>query len=176
MRFQWKTSTRQRDKKPMLIISTCGLTLPGPVKRRDHYLWKDSAKVHLIWRLEQLHMMAVYRARFNAMDRLNKDTFRHASLCEAIVTKSWWKKVWFGLLAMSTSNAYHAFVQAWTTQGNTMDRFEFIVAVANQLLTNKWLAAKTARPSRTLGVHIHQVYTNDQNRLCSVCKKRPVHW
>ena len=165
-----------RDKKPMLIISTCGLTLPGPVKRRDRYLWKDGAIVHRTWRLEQPHMMAVYRANFNAVDRLNKETFGHASLCEAIGTKSWWKKVWFGLLAMSTSNAYHAFVRPWTSQGETMDRFEFIVSVANQLLTNKWLAAETAGPSRTLGVHTHQVYTRDQTRLCSVCRKRRVHW
>ena len=144
-----------RDKKPMLIISTCGLTLPGPVRRRDRYLWKDGAIVHRTWRLEQPHMMAVYRANFNAVDRLNKETFGRASLCEAIGTKSWWKKVWFGLLAMSTSNAYHAFVRPWTTQGTTIDRFEFTVTVANQLLTNKWLAAETTGPSRTLGVHTH---------------------
>ena len=77
---------------------------------------------------------------------------------------------------MFTSNAYHAFVRAWTTQGNTMDRFEFIFTIANQLLTNKWLAAETAGPSRTLGVHNHQVYTKDQTRLCSVCRKRRIHW
>ena len=55
-------------------------------------------------------MMAVYRANLNAVDRLSKETFRCASLCEAVGTKSWWKKVSFGLLAMSTSYAYHACV------------------------------------------------------------------
>ena len=141
----------------MLITSTCGLTQPGPFKHRDCYLWKDSEIVHHTWRLEQPHMMAAYRANFNAVDRLSKETFGRASLCEAIGTKSWWKKVWFGLLAMFTSDAYHAFGQPWTTQVETMDRFEFIVSIANQLLTNKWLAAETAGPSRTLGVHTHQV-------------------
>ena len=77
---------------------------------------------------------------------------------------------------MFTSNAYHTFVRTWTTQGNTMDRSEFIVTVANQLLTNKWLAADTTGPSRTLGVHTYQVYTRDQTRLCTVRRKRRVHW
>ena len=62
------------DKKPMLIVSTCGLTLPGLIKRKDHYLWKDSAIVRRTWRLEQPYMMAVYRAQFNAVGRLNKET------------------------------------------------------------------------------------------------------
>ena len=121
-------------------------------------------------------MMAVYRANFNAMDRLNKETFGRASLCEAIKAKSWWKKVWFGLLVMPTSNAYHTFVQLWTMKENTMDHIEFIITVANQLLTNKWLAAETTGTSRTLGVHTSQVYTRDQTRLCTVCRKRRVHW
>ena len=99
-----------RERKPVLIISTCGLTIPGPVKCRDHYLSKDGAIVHRTWRLEQPHMMAVYWANFNAVDRFKKETFRRTSLCEAIGTKSCWKKVWFGLLAMFTFNAYHVFV------------------------------------------------------------------
>ena len=78
-----------RDKKPMLIISSSGLTLSGPVKRRDRYLWKYGVMLHRTCLFEQLHMMVVYRASFNAMDRLNKETFGRASLCEAIGTKSW---------------------------------------------------------------------------------------
>ena len=58
-------------------------------------------------------MMTVYRANFDAVDRLNKEAFGRTSRCEAIGTKTWWKRVWFGLLAMSTQNAYHAFVKPW---------------------------------------------------------------
>ena len=101
------------DKKPMLIISTCGMTLPGPNRQRDRYVWENGAIVHRTWTLQQPHMMAVYRANFNAVDRLNKEAFGRTSLCEAIGTKTWWKRVWFGLLAMSTQNAYHAFVKPW---------------------------------------------------------------
>ena len=121
-------------------------------------------------------MMAVYRAQFNAVGSPNKKTYGHAPLCEAIRTKFWWKKVWFGLLVVSSSNAYHAFDQLWAMKGNTMDRTKFIVTIANQLLTNKWLAAKTTGTSRTLGVHTSQVYTRDQTRLCTVCRKIRVHW
>ena len=63
--------------------------------------------------LQQPHMMAVYCANFNAVDRLNKEAFGHTSLCEAIGTKIWWKRVWFGPLAMSMQNTYHAFVKPW---------------------------------------------------------------
>ena len=55
-------------------------------------------------------------------------------------------------------------------------RFEFIVTIANQLVTYKWLAAEATGPSRTLEVRTYQVYTRDQTRLCTACRKRRVYW
>ena len=85
--------------------------------------------------------MAVYRSNFNAIDRLNKETFGRSSLCEAVGTKSWWKRVWMGLLAMSVTNAYHAYVNPWGKRAS-IDRFEFAEQLANGLLANRWLAAE----------------------------------
>ena len=98
--------------------------------------------------------MAVYRSNFNAIDRLNKETFGRSSLCEAIGTKSWWKRVWMGLLAMLVTNAYHAYAKPWEKKAG-IDRFEFAEQLANGLLANRWLAVEEEAPSRTLGEHTH---------------------
>jgi len=85
--------------------------------------------------------MAVYRSNFNAIDRLNKETFGRSSLCEAVGTKTWWKRVWMGLLAMSTTNAYHTYGNPWGKKGG-IDRFEFAMQLANALLANRWVAVE----------------------------------
>lgn len=164
-----------RDKKPMMLVASCGMTLPGPNRVRHRYLWDKGSIVHRTWTLVQPHLMAVYRSNFNAIDRLNKETFGRSSLCEAIGTKTWWKRVFFGLLAMSTTNAYHAYANPWGSR-TAMDRFEFVEQLANALLTNRWITAEDAGPSRTIGIHTHQVYSQNQTRVCAICRQRRVHW
>ena len=143
-----------RDKKPMTLVASCGLTLQGPSRVRHWYTWEKGAIVHRAWTLEQPHLMAVYRSNFNAIDQLNKETFGRSSLCEAIGTKSWWKRVWMGLLAMSVTNAYHAYAKPWEKKAS-IDRFEFAEQLANGLLANRWVAVEEEAPSRTLGEHTH---------------------
>lgn len=61
-----------RDKKPMLLVASCGLLLPGPKRTRHRYKYNRGQLVHQKWTLDQPHMFAVYRANFNAVDRMNK--------------------------------------------------------------------------------------------------------
>lgn len=51
-------------------------------------------------------MFAVYRANFNAIDRMNKISLGRASVVNAVGTRTWWKRVMMALLSMSAANAY----------------------------------------------------------------------
>ena len=75
------------DKKPMLIVSSCEVTLSSSTKTRHLYLEKN-AVVHCSWLLEQLHLMVVYRLNNNTIDQLNQEAPGHMSICEAIGIKS----------------------------------------------------------------------------------------
>lgn len=103
-------------------------------------------------------MMAVYRGNFNAIDRLNKETFGRSSVCEAIGTRTWWKRFWFALLSMSVANAYHAYCDPWRKEA-IMDRFEFVDRLADGLLNNKYAVAEEAGPAYQITTaHSYQVY------------------
>jgi hypothetical protein len=95
-----------RDKKPMLVVSTCGMLLPGPKRTRHRYKYSGGQLISQKWTLDQPHMFAVYRANFNAVDRMNKMSLGRNSIVNAIGTKTWWKRCAIAALSMAVQNAY----------------------------------------------------------------------
>lgn len=100
-----------RDKKPMLVVGTAGLLVDGPPRVRNRYKYQDGEVVHQQWIMTQPHMMAVYRANFNAIDVLNKMSLGRQSVVTAVGTRTWWKRVMMALVSMSALNTYHAWVR-----------------------------------------------------------------
>ena len=70
--------------------------------------------------------MAMHHGNYNAIDQLNEEAFGQVSSCDAVGIKSWWKRVCFGLLAMSTLDAYYAYANPWCATNSTIHHFEFI--------------------------------------------------
>ncbi len=63
------------DKKPQLLIGTCGMSTPGEPIVRERREFKDGAITKTRYTASQSHMSDMYRGNFNAIDLFNRSCF-----------------------------------------------------------------------------------------------------
>jgi hypothetical protein len=159
------------DKKPMLLIATCGTSLPGKEVKRYRREYVDQAITRTTYVVAQPNMHDLYRSNFNAVDLFNRSCFGPYSLQFAVHTKSWVRRMFLALLGMCETNAMNAYMHTTKT---TVTRFEWLLKLSEALINNPWYesdAHEVPEPStRRSGVCGNQVY-NLHRQKCAACAK-----
>ncbi len=98
------------DKKPMLLIATCGTSLPGKEVKRYRREYVDQAIQRTTYVVAQPNMHDLYRTNFNAVDLFNRSCFGPYTLQFAVNTKSWVRRMFLAMLGMCETNAMNAYI------------------------------------------------------------------
>ena len=94
------------DKQPLLLVATCGTTLPGnPALRRRAHLGVDGTYQVVEYKLEQPEISGIYRKYFNKIDVHNHIRHTTPSFSDVWGTRQWWVRDFAEMLGFIQTNA-----------------------------------------------------------------------
>jgi hypothetical protein len=123
------------DKRPLLLVGSCGTSLDAAEVRRDRREWSGGSFVTSHYNVRQPVMHDTYRRNFNGVDLFNRDCFGEHSLQMAVKTRSWTRRYFLALLGMCETNAMKAYRQ---TVG-PITRFQWLIQLADKLINNPFI-------------------------------------
>lgn len=125
------------DKKPMLLVGTCGMSTPGRVIVRERREFSGGAIQRTRYSSTQPHMHDMYRSYFNAIDLFNRSCFGSFTLQCAVLTKSWSRRIFLAILGMCETNAQNAY----KAEVEHVERYQWLNKLADKLINNPWAVA-----------------------------------
>jgi hypothetical protein len=159
------------DKKPMLLVGTCGMSTPGETVVRERRQFKQGAIQKTRYTATQPHMHDLYRKNFNAVDLFNRSCFGNFSVQFSVMTKSWTRRMFLAMLGMCETNAQNAYKKVV----GPVERYQWLTMLADKLINNPWyveedVAGPSEPPQPTTFACGNYVRLTGRSK-CHVCKK-----
>ncbi len=97
-----------KDVQPMTLVHTTGMSVPGTVRVRRWWKFKDGRIMRNKYVLDQPDVHSIYRGKFSTVDVFNKLALGPHSLQKSFKTKDWRMRIFQCTLGFSVTNAYLA--------------------------------------------------------------------
>ena len=123
------------DKRPLLLVGSCGTSIDADEVTRDRREWVDGGFQSTKYKVRQPVMHDTYRRNFNGVDLFNRDCFGEHSLQMAVKTRSWTRRLFLALLGMCETNA----LKAYRHTVGPVSRYEWLVMLSDKLINNPLL-------------------------------------
>lgn len=125
------------DKRPLLLVGTCGTSLDAEQVQRDRTEWVEGGFVTSRYNVTMPRMHDTYRRMFNGVDLFNRDCFGDYSLQKAVKTRYWHRRFFLALLGMCETNA----LKAYRHEVGPMTRFAWLMHLSDRLINNPYIGA-----------------------------------